>query len=157
MSSQRPTDGDYYRGSEAPTVNPQAATGNGKADTTKSAGQLMKEISEDFSTLFRKEIELAKQELGSQIGEKAKGAAIIAIAAVLGLFALIFLLLAIRDGFDTFLWTWLADIATAVVLLVLGGLGALVAKRKLATPVNPELTKKTIKDDVEWAKTLHKQ
>lgn len=155
---QRPSDQDWYRGSEAPTVTGEVRSGDdGAGGGSKSAGRLMKEISEDFSTLFRKEIELAKQELGQQLGEKAKGAAIIAVAAVLGFFALIFLLLAIRDGFDNFLWTWLADIATAGVLLVLGVLGALLARRKLATPVNPELTKKTIKDDVEWAKNLNKQ
>ena len=65
-----------------------------------------------------------------------------------------FLLLAIRDGFDAFLWTWLADIITAVILLAIGGIAAMIAKKKLNTPINPELTKQTIKDDVEWAKTV---
>ena len=155
--SQRPSNEDWYRGADAPTVTGGApgVSGDGSGET-KSAGRLMKEISEDFSTLFRKEIELAKQELGQQIAEKVKGAVIIAVAGVLAFFALIYLLLAIRDGFDNFLWTWVADLATAGVLLVIGVIGALVAKRKLATPVNPELTKKTIKDDVEWAKTLNK-
>jgi uncharacterized membrane protein YqjE len=120
----------------------------------KSAGQLVKEVTEDLSTLLRKEIDLAKNELGSAVAAKAKGAAVIAIAGVLGLFGLIFLLLAIRDGFDAFLWTWLADLITAAILLVIGGIAALVAKKKLTTPINPELTKKTIKDDVEWAKTV---
>jgi uncharacterized membrane protein YqjE len=120
----------------------------------KSAGQLIKEVTEDLSTLLRKEIDLAKNEVGSAIAAKAKGAAIIAIAGVLAFFALIFLLLAIRDGFDAFLWTWLSDLITAVILLLIGGLAALVAKKKLTTPINPELTKKTIKDDVEWAKTV---
>ncbi|MGH2808585.1 MAG: phage holin family protein [Actinomycetota bacterium] len=128
-------------------------SGNGLG-SEKSAGQLIKEVTEDFSTLFRKEIELAKQEIGQSVGEKAKGAAIVAIAGVLGFFALIFLLLAIRDGFDTFLWTWLADIATAVVLLVIGGLGALVAKKKLTTPISADMTKQTIKEDVELVKSL---
>ena len=152
--SDRPTDQDWYRDTGAPGVtgDPAKVSGNG----SKTAGQLMKEISEDFSNLFRKEIELAKQELGQSISAKAKGAAIIAVAGVMAFFALIFLLLAIRDGFDNFLWTWLADIATAVVLLIIGGLGALVAKRKLATPISTELTKKTIKEDVQWAKTLGK-
>jgi uncharacterized membrane protein YqjE len=120
----------------------------------KTAGQLVKEVTEDISTLIRKEIDLAKAELGSAIAAKAKGAAIIAIAGVLGLFALIFLLLAIRDGFDTFLWTWLSDLITAAILLVIGSIAALLAKKRLTTPINPELTKKTIKDDVEWAKTV---
>ena len=127
--------------------------GNGYVDD-KSAGQLMKEVTEDLSTLFRKEIELAKQEIGQSIAEKVKGAVMIAIAGTLAFFALIFMLLAIRDGFDNFLWTWLADIATAVVLLVLGGLGALVAKNKLAKPISADMTKQTIKDDVEMMKSL---
>jgi hypothetical protein len=64
------------------------------------------------------------------------------------------MLLAIRDGFATFLWTWLADIATAFVLLIIGGLGVLIAKKKLTTPISAEMTKQTIKDDVELVKTL---
>jgi len=120
----------------------------------KSAGQLMKEVTEDLSTLFRKEIELARQEIGQSLAEKVKGAVIIAIAATLGFFALIFLLLAIRDGIDTFLWTWLADLATAVMLLVLGAIGAMLAKKKLTKPISTEKTKQTIKEDVEMMKSL---
>lgn len=141
--SDRPSPDDLYRG-------------NG-AGGPKSAGQLIKEISEDFSTLFRKEIELAKQELGSSVATKAKGAAIIAIAALFGFFALIFMLLALRDGLDTLLWTWLADIATAAILIAVGAGAALVAKKKLAEPISTELTKKTVKEDIEWAKTLGKR
>ena len=161
--SDRPDEQDYYRG-EAPTVTGAggpgpaggAGTGNGQGGA-KSAGQLMKEISEDFSTLFRKEIELAKQELSQSLGAKAKGAVIIAVGGVMAFFALIFLLLAARDGLDNLLWTWLADIVTAVILLILGGIAVLVARKKLATPIKTDLTKQTIKEDVEWAKTLGKQ
>ncbi|MBA2428037.1 MAG: phage holin family protein [Actinobacteria bacterium] len=120
----------------------------------KSAGQLVKEVSEDFSTLLRKEIELAKTELGQAISVKAKGAAIVAIAAVFGFFALIFLLLGLRDGLDTFLWRWVADLLTAVILLIIGGIAVLVARRLLREPVKADMTKQTIREDVEWAKTL---
>lgn len=140
-------------------VEPDTKTGdlyttNGSG---KSAGALVKEISEDLSTLIRKEVELAKIELGESISAKVKGAAIIAIAATLGFFALIFVLLALRDGLDNFLWTWAADLVTAVILLAVGALGALAARKKLATPMSPDLTKQTIKDDVEWAKTITKR
>ena len=156
--SDRPTEQDWYRGTDAPTVTGNMdSDGDGKQSTPKSAGQLMKEISEDFSTLFRKEIELAKQELSESLTAKAKGAAIIAVAVTLGIFALIFLLLEIRDGLDNLLWTWVADIVTAVILLVIGAIGALIAKKKLATPIKTDLTKQTLKEDVEWAKTLGKQ
>ena len=125
-------------------------SGNGQ----KSAGQLMKEVTEDLSLLFRKEIELAKAEIVGGATEKAKGVAVIVVAATFGFFALIFLMLAIRDGFDTFLWTWVADIATALVLILMGVIAVLFARKKLATPINPELTKKTLKEDVEFAKSL---
>ena len=131
----------------------QTFGGNGYV-SDKSAGQLMKEVTEDLSTLFRKEIELAKQEIGDSISQKIQGAVIFAIVGTLGFFALIFMLLAIRDGFTNILWTWLADIATAVVLLIIGALGALVAKSKLSKPISADLTKQTIKDDVEMMKSL---
>jgi len=120
----------------------------------KSAGRLIKEVTEDLSTLVRKEIELAKQELGASFAAKLKGAVAILIVATLGFFALIFMLLAIRDGFNEFMWTWAADLATAGVLILIGVLGALFAKRKLSTPFKADLTKQTIKEDVEFAKSL---
>jgi membrane protein len=126
--------------------------GNGAGD--KSAGQLVKEVTEDFSTLVRKEIELAKQELGQAVGAKAKGAAIFAVVAALGFFMLIFLLLAIRDGF-TELWApWIADLATVGVLIVIAVVCALVAKKMVSTPISTELTKKNLKEDVDLMKTL---
>ncbi len=141
-TGNRPSTEDYYR-NERP--------GN------RSVGQLMREITEDISSLIRKEIELAKQEVGESISIKAKGAVTIAIAGVFGLLALMFVLLALRDGLDIFLWQWVADLVTALVLLVCGGIGALIAKKKLQEPFKTELTKKTIKDDVQLAKSLSKR
>jgi hypothetical protein len=139
--------------SEGPTTSQSTQARDGYR-SGRSAGQLMKEVTEDLSTLIRKEIELAKQELGSALGEKAKGAAMIAIAATFAFFALIFLLLALRDGLDTFLWTWIADLITAGVLLLIGGIGVFIARKKLTAPIKAEMTKKTIKEDVEFAKNL---
>jgi uncharacterized membrane protein YqjE len=140
--SDRPTTQDIYRGS---------------GDGGKSAGQLMKEITEDLSTLFRKEVELAKQEVGGAVKEKATGAAIIGIAGFFGLLALMFVLLAVRDGLDTFLWRWVADLVTAVLLVIIGAIAALVARRKLTTPIAADLTKQTVKEDIEWAKSIGKR
>jgi inner membrane protein YhjD len=144
-----------------PTEKTSSFSGNGHSGE-KSAGQLMKEVTEDLSTLIRKEIELAKQEIGSSVSTKIKGGVIIAIAGTLAFFALIFMLLTVRDTLDDLIgvpgdWVWLADIITAFLLLAIGGLGALVAKKKLTAPISAEMTKKTIKEDVEWAKTLTKR
>ncbi|MBA3349040.1 MAG: phage holin family protein [Actinobacteria bacterium] len=170
-SQSRPTEaGTATATGDATPTRPPTTSGDGGASrpgafssfvssrrSNKSAGQLMKEVSEDFSILFRKEIELAKLELTESISAKAKGAAIIAVAGIFGFFALIFLLLGLRDGLDTFLWRWIADLITAIILLVLGGIGALVARRLLGTPIKADMTKRTIREDVEWAKTLGKR
>lgn len=139
--STRPTTEDLFRG-------------NGHAE--KSAGALMKEVTEDLSTLIRKEVELAKQEVGQSIAEKVKGGVIIAIAGTFAFFGLIFALLALRDGLDNFLWTWVADLVTTGALVLLGVLAALVAIKKLKKPISAEMTKDSIKEDVQWAKTLGK-
>ncbi|MFP5298953.1 MAG: phage holin family protein [Actinomycetota bacterium] len=123
----------------------------------KSAGQLVKEVTEDLSTLVRKEIELAKQELGASIAEKLKGAAILVVIAVIGFFMLIFLLLAIRDAFTEIWAPWISDLATVGVLAIVSAGAALVAKKKLSTPLSTELTKKSVKEDVELMKSLGKR
>jgi uncharacterized membrane protein YqjE len=127
--------------------------GNGTGDQ-KSAGRLMKEVTEDLSTLIRKEIELAKQEVGQSVATKVKGVVVIAVAGVFAFFALIFALLAIRDGFDELLPTWAADLATMAVLLLFAVLAGLVAKKKLTAPISTEMTKQTLKDDAEMVKSL---
>ena len=136
-----------------PTTTDDLFSGNGSA-ADKSAGTLMKEVTEDLSTLIRKEIQLAKQELGESVSAKVKGVAIITIAAILGFFALIFVLLAIRDGFNEFLPAWASDFATAAVLIAIGALGALLARKKLSTPISTELTKLNVREDVETLKSL---
>ena len=138
--AERPTTDDLFKG-------------NGQG-SGKSAGTLMKEVTEDLSTLIHQEIALAKQEIGESISAKVKGAVIIAIAAFLGFFALIFVLLAIRDGFTEILPPWAADFATAAVLIALGAFGALIARKKLSTPISTELTKLSVREDVETLKSL---
>ena len=127
--------------------------GNGQGDG-KSAGTLMKEVTEDFSTLIRKEIELAKQEVGEAISAKVKGMVVIIIGAILSFFALIFVLMAIRDGFNEFLPPWASDFATAAVLITIFVGAALFAKKKLSTPISTELTKLSVAEDIETLKSL---
>ncbi len=138
--AERPRAQDLYRG-------------NGAGDD-KSAGRLMKEVTEDLSTLIRQEVELAKQEIGQSIATKVKGVVVITVAGIFAFFALIFGLLAIRDGFDEILWTWAADLATTGVLILLTIVAVAMARKKLSAPISAEMTKQTLKDDAEMVKSL---
>jgi uncharacterized membrane protein YqjE len=129
----------------------------GDGHEPKSTGQLVKEVTEDISSLVRMEIDLAKQEIGKAVTAKVVGAVAGLVAGILAIFALVFIFLALRDGLDEFMWTWAADLVTAAALLLVGAAGAAVAVSQLKKPLSTELTKQSIKEDVEMAKSLGKR
>jgi uncharacterized membrane protein YqjE len=124
----------------------------------QSVGQLLRELSQETSTLVRQEVQLAKAELAQKAKQASKGAGLLVGAAVLGL--------AVLGAFTAFLIAvialalpvWLAALVVTVfyALLVAGlGLAGRAALRK-ATPAKPEQTIETVKEDVQWAKTQAK-
>jgi uncharacterized membrane protein len=79
------------------------------------------EVSERMSVLVREEIELAKVEVTQKVSSLGRGAAAVAVGAVFGVFALIFLLLTIAWVIDAILVSGAGDIwvGFAIVLAVL--------------------------------------
>jgi hypothetical protein len=102
-------------------------------------GRLVADVSRDFSTLVRSEIELAKAELKVSVRAGGMGAGFLAVAGVIGLLALILLSIA----FAYFLTmtgmhaAWAFLIVFAVYLLIAGIL-ATVGVRKLKSVRAPE-------------------
>jgi cbb3-type cytochrome oxidase subunit 3 len=117
-------------------------------------GELLKDLSQQTATLVRQEMELAKAEI-TQKGKRAGvgagmfGAAGVAGLATLGAFTA-FLILVL----NTFLDAWLAALIVTVLYAAVAGVLALQGKKKFdeASPLAPEQTVETIKEDVEWAK-----
>lgn len=79
------------------------------------------EVSERMSVLVREEIELAKVEVTTKVSSLGRGAAAVAVGAVFGVFAVIFLLLTIAWVIDAILVSGAGDIwvGFAIVLAVL--------------------------------------
>jgi uncharacterized membrane protein len=79
------------------------------------------EVSERMSVLVREEIELAKVEVTEKVSSLGRGAAAVAVGAVFGVFAVIFLLLTIAWLIDAILVNGAGDIwvGFAIVLAVL--------------------------------------
>lgn len=122
-----------------------------------STGALVKQLSEQLSTLIRKELDLAKTELtekGKVAGIGAGmfgGAGVVALLALGALTACLILLL------DKAMEAWLAALLVAAVY---GAVAAALAMRgrdrvREATPP-VEQTVETVKEDVQWAKTQAK-
>jgi uncharacterized membrane protein YqjE len=117
-----------------------------------SLGELISEMTSDLSTLFRKEIELAKTEARNELTQAGKAGAMLGGAGLAAWLALLLLSLALA---------WLLDQAmnTALAFAIVGVLWALAAlilqrtgRTTLARIRGLPTTRDTIKEDVEWAK-----
>jgi uncharacterized membrane protein YqjE len=119
-----------------------------------SLGDLVGELTSELSTLFRKEVELAKTEAREEASHAGKAAALLGGAAVAGWLALLMLSLALAWLLDDE-----AELDRAVSFVIVGALwviGAIilqaVGRNRLAKVRGLPQTKATIKEDVEWAK-----
>jgi uncharacterized membrane protein YqjE len=113
------------------------------SDAEKSLGEIVTEVTSKAQLLVREEIELAKAEVTTKVSKLAKGAGFFAGAAILGIFALIwlfhFLALGLADWFS--LKVWVGYLIVTVVLLVVTAVLALLGLRsvKKGSPPTPEL------------------
>ncbi len=124
----------------------------------RSLGELMSRLSEDTSTLVRKEIELARAELTQKGRQAGKGAGLLGGAGVAGLLALASFTAAAIALLDRAMATWVAALILALVWAAVAGVLALQGRNKVqeATPPVPEQAVDSTKEDVEWAKTRAK-
>jgi uncharacterized membrane protein len=90
------------------------------------------EVSERMAVLVREEIELAKVEMTAKVSSIARGAAAVAIGAVFGVFALVFVLLTVAWGLNSALTSiWLGFLIVMALLVLLTVVAFLFAWRKL--------------------------
>jgi uncharacterized membrane protein YqjE len=122
----------------------------------RSVSDLLKQLSQETSTLVKQELDLAKAEMTEKGKSAGLGAGFLGGGALFGLGAFgaltacfIALLATLVDH------TWLAALIVAVVYGAIAGLLALRGKNKLqeAGPPVPEQTVETLKEDAQWAKT----
>ncbi|RZU53948.1 putative superfamily III holin-X [Krasilnikovia cinnamomea] len=118
-----------------------------------SVGELIGNISDDLSRLFRQEVELAKAEVKQEATKAGKAAGMLGgagfaayLAVVLLSFALVFALANVMDA------GW-AALIVAVIWAVIGAVLYTVGRKQLATvdPM-PRRTVDTIKEDAQWLK-----
>ncbi len=120
-----------------------------------SLGQLVASASRDLSALFRSELELAKVELREEAKHAAKGGAMFAVAAVLGILSVVMLscaaALGIGELFDqdgTLGSAALGFLIVGVLFLLIAGVFALIGKKQVKKVGPPERTIQTTKDSV---------
>ncbi|HEX3975519.1 MAG TPA: phage holin family protein [Solirubrobacteraceae bacterium] len=101
-------------------------------ERSDSLAAAVTEVSEKLAVLVREEVELAKAEVTEKVSGLARGAAAVAIGAVFGVFALIFVLLTIAWGINSITGEVWPGFAAVMVLLLILTFGAFIfAWRKL--------------------------
>ncbi len=127
---------------------------DGNPQRERSTGDLVKDLSEQASTLVRQELALAKAEMAEKGRMAGAGAGMLAGAAVAGLLMLgaltAFLVLALDEGMPA----WLSALLVTALWGVVAGVLAYIGREKLkemGKPV-PEKTVESVKEDIEWLK-----
>jgi len=128
-------------------------------DSDRPVGELLRELSEQTTTLVRQELELAKLELTEKGKRAGIGAGMFGGAGVVGLYAVGALTACLILALATVMTGWLAALIVAVVYGAVAGLLALSGKSKVqqAVPPVPEQATESVKEDVQWTKTRAKQ
>jgi uncharacterized membrane protein YqjE len=118
-------------------------------------GELLKQLSQETTTLVRQELDLAKAEMAQKGKQAGLGAGMFGGAGVSALLGLGALTAAVIAALDIAMPLWLAALIVAVIWLAVAGALGLTGKTKVqqATPPLPEQTQESVKEDVEWAKT----
>jgi protein-S-isoprenylcysteine O-methyltransferase Ste14 len=108
---------------------------------SESLATAITEVSEKMSVLVREEIELAKAEVVTKVSSIARGAAAVAVGAVFGVFALVFVLLSTAWGINSATGSlWLGFVIVMALLLALTAGAFLFAWRKLKVgPPTPKM------------------
>jgi uncharacterized membrane protein YqjE len=139
------------RGNPGTSTNSTARPTNG---TRPSIGELVGSLSEKLSQLIRDEIRLAKAELAEKAKHAAIGIGLMAVAAMLGFFAVAVLIASAILGLANAVDAWLAALIVGLVLLIVAAVLVVVGKKALdrGTPPVPELAQASIKADVAAVK-----
>jgi xanthine/uracil permease len=133
----------------------------GERKEERSIGQLLKELTQESSTLLKQEMTLAKTEMsekasrvGANLGEVAVGGGVAFLGAIALLLAVVYGLTSLLNKFMSLgVAAWLAPLIVGIVLAVVG---YSLIKKALATlkqeSIAPQRTTQSLQENKEWLK-----
>ena len=118
-----------------------------------SIGDLIGNISNDLSTLFRQEVELAKAEVKQEASKAGKAAGMLGAAGFAGYMTIVLLSFALVYALSNVIDAGWAALIVAVIWGIVGAVLYANGRKKLkdVDPV-PHRTVDTIKEDASWLK-----
>lgn len=125
-------------------------TANGQV-RERSLSELVGDMTQDVSTLLRKEVELAREEIKVEAAKAARAGGGFGAALYVGILAGVGLVMTLGFLLDEVMPTWAAFLIVTILLGALAAAAFYVGKKQLETirPV-PEETIQTLKEDKQW-------
>lgn len=122
------------------------------AGMERSVGEVFQDILGNVQEIIRSEFRLAKAEVKQEINTTARALVALVIGAVLGMYALGFLLLALVYGLAVVIASWwIAALAVGVALgLIALAFFSIGRRRMRAVEPVPQRTLGTLKENVSW-------
>jgi uncharacterized membrane protein YqjE len=117
-----------------------------------SLGELFGELTDELTTLFRKEVQLARTEATQEAGRIGRVAGMFATAGVAALLCLSMLSMGLAWWLDEAMHPALAFAIVGVLWAIVAAVLVARARRSAQDIEVLPVTKHTLKEDVEWAK-----
>ena len=124
------------------------------ADSDRTLGSIIKDLTADFSTLFRSEIALLKLEIRDMLAKVGGGGAMMAGALVMAMLGMAFLFVTLVLGLVALgVPAWLSALIITLVLFAGAAVLAIMGKKKFeAVKFVPSESVEHIKSDIEAIK-----
>lgn len=123
------------------------------ASTGRTMGEVLQDIVANVQEIVRSEFRLAKVEIHEETTKAVRSSVPLLIGALLSLYALGLILLAVVHALSTVVDAWLAALIVGVGVLIISMILVSVGtKRFKQVKVVPEKTVGSMKENVQWAK-----
>lgn len=119
----------------------------------KPLGDLFSDLAGEMSELVRKEVALAKMEVGQKARHIGKNIGYLVVGGAIAYAAMLAIIAGIVMLLDGVMPSWVAAIVVGVVVGIIGWL--LIGKARAAleaTDITPQQTVETLKEDAAWVK-----
>jgi uncharacterized membrane protein YqjE len=111
-----------------------------------SIGELVKDATSQMSTLVRAEVELARAEITRDVKKGLTGSVYFIAALVVLFYSTFFFFFFLAELLDTWLWRWVAFLIVFAIMVVVGGILALLGFLKVRRIRGPRQTIESVKE-----------
>jgi len=119
----------------------------------RSIANVLEDIVGNVQGIIRSEVRLAKTEIQEEAGKAGKAGGVVGSGAILGLYALGFLLLAGFFALEMVVEPWLAALIVAVVVGIAAAILVNAGRKKMKqVHPRPDKTIHTMRENLEWVK-----